>query len=292
MRLAKIVLLVCFVAVVAAPTAAAIRFSDGSLLPRVAVIGTPYFHKLDGAAGCNEHDYEFAVVGGTTLPPGLRLVGSTEDWRIEGTPTAVGAFPVWLELWSDCEPQQERRAQRLVTFDIRVPLAVSSPSLPQGTVGRPYRAQLSATWTRGVSWSLVGDALPGGLTLTAGGMISGTPRTAGTPTVTVKVDPGVGAAATRELQVPIAPRLALSPAPLPSARAGRPYSARLQARGGVAPLRWRLFAGRLPAGLRFDGSTGTLSGRLRTAGRYRLLVGVTDRLGVRSTRTYPLVVRR
>ena len=84
MRLVRLIGLAALVALVFAPAALALRFSDNSLLPPTGVVGKKYFHDLDGAGGCNENDYEFRVIGGTSLPPGLQLLGSSTDWRIEG----------------------------------------------------------------------------------------------------------------------------------------------------------------------------------------------------------------
>lgn len=69
-------------------------------------------------------------------------------------------------------------------------LAITTASLPGGTVGTAYNATLTATGGTGTgyTWSAAG-ALPAGLSLNAGtGLISGTPATTGTSgfTITVK----------------------------------------------------------------------------------------------------------
>jgi large repetitive protein len=71
------------------------------------------------------------------------------------------------------------------------PLVIHPGSLPHGTVGKSYSVTFTATGgdnTKHV-WSLAsGSSLPAGLTLTSGGVLSGTPTTAGTFSVTVSVD--------------------------------------------------------------------------------------------------------
>lgn len=67
-------------------------------------------------------------------------------------------------------------------------LAVVDAKLLDGTVGKPYQAQLQATGATGdVKWSVAqGSSLPDGLTLNPGGSITGTPGKVGTFTFTVE----------------------------------------------------------------------------------------------------------
>ncbi len=62
---------------------------------------------------------------------------------------------------------------------------------------------------------------------------------------------------------------------LPPARVGRPYRARLVARGGTRPYAWASVAGPLPAGLHLRAG-GLIVGRPRRAGVFSLVVRVTD----------------
>jgi plastocyanin len=66
--------------------------------------------------------------------------------------------------------------------------AVTTRSLPAGTVGTAYSARLKAAGGQTpLTWSLVSGTLPAGLHLSSGGLISGTPTTAGTSNFTVQV---------------------------------------------------------------------------------------------------------
>lgn len=62
--------------------------------------------------------------------------------------------------------------------------------------------------------------------------------------------------------------LAISTTSLPGATVRSPYATTLEASGGIAPYRWKLVRGMgtLPAGLRLDATSGTISGRPRAAG--------------------------
>ena len=86
-------------------------------------------------------------------------------------------------------------------------LSVASNTLPAGITGTPYNRQLVASG--GVppyTWSLAsGTTLPPGLTLSASGLISGTPTAAGTFPFTVQVQDvsAPPAVATRALSITI-----------------------------------------------------------------------------------------
>ena len=89
------------------------------------------------------------------------------------------------------------------------PLTIQTPTLSPGSVGVPYTATLhAAAGTAPYTWSVSSGALPTGLTLSGGGVISGTPTTAGTVTFTVKAldssTPTAGQA-TRSLKIVINP---------------------------------------------------------------------------------------
>lgn len=101
------------------------------------------------------------------------------------------------------------------TFSLTVsgtpqPLAITTLSLPGGTVGVPYSQPVTATGGTGsYTWSLVplSGILPPGLTLSATGTptatISGNPTTAATYNFTVKVTDGIGGTDTQALSITI-----------------------------------------------------------------------------------------
>jgi hypothetical protein len=65
--------------------------------------------------------------------------------------------------------------------------------------------------------------------------------------------------------------------------AGRPYAARLVARGGTAPYRWTRASGAVPAGLRLS-AAGRLTGTPAARGRFTFVVRVTDASRTSATR--------
>src|SRR5467141_1024705 len=68
------------------------------------------------------------------------------------------------------------------------PLAIATTSVPNGTVGQAYSTQMNATGgTSPYTWSASPGSLPAGLTLSAAGVIGGTPTIAGSSTFTATV---------------------------------------------------------------------------------------------------------
>ncbi|GAA2076273.1 hypothetical protein GCM10009840_08290 [Pseudolysinimonas kribbensis] len=112
------------------------------------------------------------------------------------------------------------------------PLVVTPSVLPQGTVGQPYSTTLQASGGLGAPYTFAladGSSLPDGLTLSASGVISGTPTAAGTTSFTVAVDDPTFV----PLTIVIAP--ATAPAALAESGADIPVTGLLGA-GGIAVL--------------------------------------------------------
>jgi len=86
-----------------------------------------------------------------------------------------------------------------------VPPTVVTTSLPSGGTSTPYSASLGvAGGTAPYTWSVTAGALPAGLTLApATGVISGTPTTAGTSTLSVRVTDAKGLTASASYSINI-----------------------------------------------------------------------------------------
>jgi alpha-tubulin suppressor-like RCC1 family protein len=84
-------------------------------------------------------------------------------------------------------------------------LAVTTARLPTGTTHRPYTAALSASGgSAPYTWELTGGTLPPGLTLSAAGLLSGTPTDAAAGNLTVQVTDSTGSTATAVLGLTVA----------------------------------------------------------------------------------------
>jgi hypothetical protein len=157
--------------------------------------------------------------------------------------------------------------------------AITTTTLPGGTVGLPYSQALAASGDAPITWTLENGALPTGLTL-ANGTISGTPTAANTFNFTVKAANAAGND-TKPLAITIAAvnggiPPAITTTALPGGTVGLPYSQALAA-SGDAPITWILESGALPNGLTL--ANGTISGTPQTANTYNFTVKAANAAG-------------
>jgi hypothetical protein len=149
-------------------------------------------------------------------------------------------------------------------------LTVTSLTLPVATVGASYTTTLTATGgTAPYTWSITsGSKAPAGLTLSAKGVLSGTPTTAAaaaTFKVTVKDSETTPKSVTATITLEIVNPLKVTTLTLPIATVGVSYSDTLAATGGVAPYTWSIASGsKAPAGLTLS-AKGVLTGKPTTA---------------------------
>ena len=136
-------------------------------------VGTSYSQTAVASGGVAAYGY--ALTAGA-LPPGLALSGGGS---ITGTPTAGGTYNFTLTA-TDANAQTGSRAYAL-TIGAAV-VSLPPTSLAGGQVGFAYNATLNPATggTAPYSYAVTGGALPGGLTLSAGGVLSGTPIAFGT----------------------------------------------------------------------------------------------------------------
>jgi len=168
---------------------------------------------------------------------------------------------------------------------------ITTPSpLPIAGVGNYYQAALSATGgTAPYQWS--GSGLPDGLTLSSGGLLSGTPTTAGDGDVTAQVTDSSGNVAFQALSLSVTPAKMqiLTLSPLAAAEVSLAYSVAFQSSSTARPLVWSA-SGPLPPGMTFN-STGLLSGTPTGPGDFLFTVQATDSTGVTTSAGYEVLVR-
>lgn len=249
-------------------------------------VGAAYSQSLAAVGGTPP--YSWAVIGGA-LPPGLTL---SANGSVSGTPLIAGTSSFTVQV-TDSKQANASKDFSLNINATPTPVSITTTSpLPSGTVGAAYSQTLSATGgTSPYSWSVVGGALPGGMTLSTSGSISGTPATAGTFGFTVQVtDSAQGSnskafaltinAAPSQLMITTIP-------PLPDGTVGAGYSQTLGAAGGSPPYFWSVAAGSLPAGLSLS-SSGVLQGTPSSPGVASFIVQVTDSATGRVIQAYSL----
>jgi len=156
----------------------------------------------------------------------------------------------------------------------------TSPLLPQGQVGSPYYASLTATGDNPpFVWSIISGSPPPGVSLAASGVISGTPTTSGTFNFTARVTDGAAGTASQPFIINISqPPLRFLTTTLASATVGKGYTDVIKISGGTTPYTWSMTSGSLPSGLNFNAGTGYISGvpDKGTAGSYSFIVEVID----------------
>ncbi|HXA68423.1 MAG TPA: putative Ig domain-containing protein [Bryobacteraceae bacterium] len=170
-------------------------------------------------------------------------------------------------------------------------LTITTPSpLASAGVGNYYQATCSATGgSPPYRWS--GSGIPAGLTLSSGGLLSGTPTTAGNDTVTAQVTDSSGKVAFQALSLSVTPvtQHILTLSPLAAAEVSVAYSVAFQSVDAARPLVWSV-SGPLPPGMTFD-STGVLSGTPSAPGDFVFTVQVTDSTGATASAGYEVLVR-
>lgn len=222
--------------------------------PIYAVAGIPFSLALQATGGGG--GYVWSITSGT-LPAGLSLTNGV----ISGTPQTAGDNQTVKVQVTSLDGSTTSTDLTIQVTDPNAPLAVvTSGALPGGTRGQPYSTALVATGAdRNYTWSLVGGALPDGLTLAADGTISGTPTLAGDYSFTVEVQAGSGNPVDAKLSLQIVnPSVALGTTSLPNGLWGVGYSTPLQATGGTGTYSWSVVSGTLPSGLSL--SDGVVSG--------------------------------
>src|ERR1700691_2270865 len=231
------------------------------ILP-VATVGVAYSDLLQASGG--HAPYTSAVTAGLP-PPGLSL-GS--NGRLTGTPTAAAGPDSFTVQVTD---NLGHHATEQLSITVAPELSITTGALPSGTVGAAYAQSLAATGgTPPYTWSLQSGSLPGGLTLSARGSITGTVNAAGTFSFTIKVTDSAAYIATKQLSVIVAagPLTIVSAAVLPNASVTASYSQTLAASGGAPPYTWSLTAGALPAGLTLS-AAGAIAGAPTATGTFQ-----------------------
>ncbi len=241
-------------------------------------LNAPYSFTLSATGG--SAPYTWSLSSGT-LPAGLSL--SASSGAIAGIPTAaVNATSLTLTVSDSSHPVSTATASLTLTV-LPAPLAITTPSLPNGKVDTLYSAVLSATGgTSPYTWSLITGTLPTGLSLNAAsGAITGIPSAvvANVPLTFMVSDSDHPALTARvNLALTVSPvSLAITTKSLPNGQVNTPYSATLSARGGSKPYAWSLTSGALPQGFSVNSSAGTISGTASgTAASTSLTFTVTD----------------
>jgi len=164
-----------------------------------------------------------------------------------------------------------------------VPVTVNPATVPNGTVATAYSQTLTASGgVAPYSFAVTAGALPAGLTLSPGGVLSGTPTAGGSFNFTVTATdsspfPGPFAGSRAYTLVIAPPTISLPATPLADGTLGAAYSAAITpASGGTAPYSYAVTAGALPGGVTLNAATGALTGTPSALGTFNFSITATD----------------
>jgi uncharacterized protein (TIGR03437 family) len=157
-------------------TTTALRLAVGSPLPSGAAT-VAYSQPLAAAGGTGPYTYAFLS---GLLPGGLAIAAGS----VSGTPATAGTYLFTILVRDSATPPAQAFSQVELTIDpagaSALRIRVNAAPLPIGAVGALYRpvTLVAAGGTGGpYTWSV--SNLPAGMTLSASGVLSGTPSTDG-----------------------------------------------------------------------------------------------------------------
>jgi len=247
-------------------------------------VGQPYSVQLLAHTGCDVYWWE---TRDSSVPPGTTM---STSGLVSGTPTTTGEWVPWVWVHDLTAAMGgpswcggDSNSQRQFVFRVVPGLSIQDQSVPGGTVNEPYSKQLTV-WSithknpdqgapTTAAWSIASGSLPAGVTLSADGVLSGTPTAEGSFTFVVRATGG-GISDTETETLTVRQPLTLT-APLTTAKAevGMPFTSQQTATGGSGTFTWS--GSNLPAGLTLA-NDGTISGTPSLAGRFAIKLTVTD----------------
>jgi hypothetical protein len=197
-----------------------------------------------------------------TLPPGLTMSAAG---LISGSATGPnGTSPFTVKVTDSSNPTQSATQALSIAVNLPPAPAITTTTLPAGTEGSSYSQQLAATGYGKLTYSVSVGTLPAGLTMSATGLISGTPTGPnGTSPFTIKVtdssNPVQSTTQALSIVINLPAPPSISTTTLPAGVEGTAYSQTVSATGGLGTLTFSISLGSLPAGLTIS-SSGTISG--------------------------------
>jgi large repetitive protein len=258
-----------------------LTISTSSPLPNGAV-GVAYSQTLAAAGGTPP--VMWSITAGA-LPNGLAI---SPGGAVTGTPTQAGSFSFTASVSDSSSPV--RTAATPFQLTIEPLLTITTVSLPAAAMSSSYSVQLQASVGPPLTWSLFSGTLPGGISLSLSGMLSGTPAATGVFSFTVKV---TSETPTQEFiqsyQLTIGAALSMTTTTLPQGTRFVPYSTTLVAAGGAAPYTWTVASGSLPAGIALS-PAGVISGNPTAVSTSPFSIRVADAGGATVSRGFSVVI--
>jgi hypothetical protein len=243
--------------------------------------------------------YTYTVTSGAVPPP---MVLNPATGVLSGIPNAAGSYTFIVTATDSTPGIPGCSGSQIYTIDINAaqcgPITLSPTSLPSATPGIFYSQTITASGGNApYTYTKTFGSYPPGVTLSAGGVLSGTPTMPGSYTFTVTAtDSTVAAPPCSGSQIYTllvnCPVITISPTTLPDGTQFYFYNQTITASGGTAPYTFSVgFPGPIPPvpGLTLA-SNGTLSGTPTTPGSYTFTVIATDANSCAGSQIYTIQI--
>jgi hypothetical protein len=276
--------------------------SAGTVPPGLTLVSGFTFPALTGT-GANLNSTAGLADYGTRLKAmfnnvaaGVRIYVSTANvvnlnaGSLAGTPTAAGTFNFTVQVADSAKATVTKAFTMTVIAAVKI---ITAPPMPDGVTGAPYTQQfLASGGLTPYVWSIAGGSIPSGLSLsTATGLLSGTPTTPGTYTVTIGVTDQNKQTDSASYTIRIvAPLSITTQTPLPGGVVGVAYTQTFAATGGTSPYQWSVSTGTVPTGLTPNSTAGSLTGTPTAAGTFNFTMQVVDAAGRSATAPFTITV--
>jgi hypothetical protein len=231
-------------------------------------VGSAYLVTMAATGGTPA--YSWSLASGQ-LPPGITL---SSAGIVSGTPTNTGTFNFTIQVTDSLSAN----FSEAFVITVQTGLTITTNSLlPNALVNSAYSQQLQASTSDSLTWSVVSGNLPSGITLSSGGLLSGTPSTPGLFPFTVQVtSAGAQQVSAQAFKLQVLSGLGITNAStLPNGTVSTLYTATLAATGGLGPYTWSQTNGTLPDGLTLT-SAGLISGTPSRIGVFTFTVQTAD----------------
>ena len=236
----------------------------------------------------------YSCPSGGVAAPGLffnQPTTNTAIFTVAGTPTLPGAYAIQIAAMDSGGNYVSRSYSLTVTG---VAVNIQPLSLPAFQWDVPYSLQLTASGGA-PPYVFRAACLPGGISLSAGGLISGTPTgLGGSPCLVTVRDSGDGSGQISYAINYGSPVFTLSPLALSGGQAGIAYYGSIDAAAAATPVQFTISNGSLPPGLTTTvwGGAGdmTISGTPTITGSFPFLVTATDASAHSVSLNYSIVI--
>jgi hypothetical protein len=171
-------------------------------------------------------------------------------------------------------------------------LTITTATIPTGVRTVSYSSTLSATGgTTPYTWTVSSGTLPTGLSLSSGGVLSGTPTSTSVFTFTLQVTDNASHTATQQYTVQILDPVTIqTTSPLTTAVIDTTYSNTIAFIGGQTPFTCSVTSGSLPTGLSLGSSTCAITGTPTASGTSSFTLQVAGSLGSSASLSASLTV--